>query len=207
MQEITARQQQIMDFVRKQIEAKGQTPTVREIGAAVGLRSSCSVKKHLDVLRLKGYVKRDRYKRGLDLLEDGEPVSMARSIGVRLLGTVAGGSPITALEDPDAEILAVPATLLSRGDQAAKDLFALTVKGDSMRDVGIASGDVVIVRRQQSAHDGEIVVALLEDEATVKTYYRENDHVRLQPENPDFEPILAREVELMGKVVMAIKRF
>jgi repressor LexA len=207
MQEITAKQKQILDFVRKQIEAKGQTPTVREIGAAVGLSSSCSVKKHLDVLELKGHIKRDRYKRGMDLLEDGEPLSMARSIGVPLLGTVAGGCPILAFQDPDAEILAVPVSLLSRADQHGRDLFALTVKGDSMRDAGITSGDVIIARRQQSAHNGEIVVALLEDEATVKTYYKESDHIRLQPENDAFEPIIARDVELMGKVVMAIKRF
>jgi len=207
MQEITAKQQQILDFVRKQIELKGQTPTVREIGAAVGLSSSCSVKKNLDVLELKGHIKRDRYKRGMNIMEDGEPLSMARSVGVPLLGMVAGGSPILALEDPEAEILAVPVSLLSRADQSGRDLFALTVKGDSMRDAGISNGDVIIARRQQSAHDGEIVVALLEDEATVKTYYREKDHVRLQPENPSFDPIIAREVALMGKVVMAIKRF
>ena len=179
---------------------RGQTPTVREIGAAVGLSSSCSVKKHLDVLELKGHIKRDRYKRGMDLLEDGEPLSMARSISVPLLGTVAGGSPILAFEDQEAEKLAVPVSLLSRADQSGRDLFALTVKGDSMRNVGIGNGDVMgVARKQETARNGEIVVALIEDEATVKTYYRENDHIRLQPENDSFEPILAREVALMGK--------
>jgi len=207
MQEITPKQKEILAFVRKQIEMRGQTPTVREIGAAVGLSSSCSVKKHLDVLELKGHIKRDRYKRGMDLFEDGEPLSMARSISVPLLGTVAGGNPILAFEDQEAEKLAVPVSLLSRADQTGKDLFALTVKGDSMRNAGISNGDVIVARKQETARNGEIVVALIEDEATVKTYYRENDHIRLQPENDLFEPILAREVALMGRVVLAIKRF
>lgn len=207
MIDLTDKQKQILEYVRKQIDLKGQAPTVREIGSTVGLSSSCSVKKHLDILESKGYLKRTRYKRSLDLMEDGSPVALGRSVGVPLLGRVAGGRPIFAQQEAEPEILAVPTTLLSRADQTGRDLFALEVSGESMRDAGIANGDIIIARKQQSARDGEIVVALIEDEATVKTFYKEKDRIRLQPENSSFEPIYTREASIMGKVVLAIKRF
>jgi len=208
MQTLTEKQRQILGIIRKTIEQRGQAPTVREIGALVNLSSSCTVKKHLDSLETKGFIKRDRYKRSIDLMDGGTPMTMGRSVCVPLLGRVAGGAPILAEQSSAPEMLPLPLSLLRRGDETGRNLFALEVYGDSMRDAGIADGDIVVARRQETAQDGEIVVALLGDEATVKTFYRENSGVvRLQPENPDYEPIFSEEVSIMGKVAMAIKRF
>ena len=207
MQTLTEKQRQILEVIRTHIEQRGHAPTVREIGKEVSLSSSCTVKKHLDSLEAKGFLRRDRYKRGLDLMEGGERVSMGRSVCVPLLGRVAGGTPILAQQSENPEMLPIPVSLLRRGDQAGRDLFALEVYGNSMRDAGIGDGDIVIARRQSTASDRDIVVALLGEETTVKTFFREANGVRLQPENPDYDPIYADEVTIMGKVAMAIKRF
>ena len=207
MQTLTDKQRQILEVIRTHIEQRGHAPTVREIGKEVSLSSSCTVKKHLDSLEAKGFLRRDRYKRALDLMEGGERLSMGRSVSVPLLGRVAGGAPILAEQSESPEMLPIPVSLLRRSDQGGRDLFALEVYGSSMRDVGIADGDIVVARRQSTAADGDIVVALLGEEATVKTFFRETNGVRLQPENPDYEPIFAAEVTIMGKVAMAIKRF
>lgn len=207
MQSLTEKQRQILEVIRTHIEQRGHAPTVREIGAQVSLSSSCTVKKHLDSLEAKGFLRRDRYKRSLDLMEGGERLTMGRSVCVPLLGRVAGGSPILAEQAHSPEMLPIPVSLLRRGDQSGRNLFALEVYGNSMRDAGIGDGDIVVARRQNTAGDGDIVVALLGEEATVKTFYREADGVRLQPENPDYEPIFAADVTIMGKVAMAIKRF
>ena len=206
MQTLTEKQQQILEVVRRQIERRGHAPTVREIGVAVGLSSSCTVKKHLDSLETKGYLRRDRYKRGIELMEGGTPMVLGQSVCVPLLGRVAGGAPILADPSTSPEMLPLPVSLLRRG-QSGQDLFALEVYGNSMQGVGIGDGDIVVAHSQQTASDGDIVVALLGDEATVKTFYREPGGVRLQPENPDYEPILSQDVRIMGKVAMAIKRF
>jgi repressor LexA len=207
MQTLTEKQRQILEVIRTHIEQRGHAPTVREIGAEVSLSSSCTVKKHLDSLETKGFLRRDRYKRSLDLMEGGERITMGRSVCVPLVGRVAGGAPILAEQSQNPEMLPVPVSLLRRGDQSGRNLFALEVYGDSMRNAGIADGDIVIARKQNTASDGDIVVALLGDEATVKKFYREVDGVRLEPDNPDYEPIFAAEVTIMGKVAMAIKRF
>ena len=207
MQSLTEKQRQILEVIRTHIEQRGHAPTVREIGAQVSLSSSCTVKKHLDSLEAKGFLRRDRYKRSLDLMEGGERVTMGRSVCVPLVGRVAGGIPILAEQSHSPEMLPIPVSLLRRGDQSGRNLFALEVYGNSMRDAGIGDGDIVIARKQNTAGDGDIVVALLGEEATVKTFYREADGVRLQPENPDYEPIFAADVTIMGKVAMAIKRF
>lgn len=207
MQSLTEKQRQILEVIRTHIEQRGHAPTVREIGAQVSLSSSCTVKKHLDSLEAKGFLRRDRYKRSLDLMEGGERLTMGRSVCVPLVGRVAGGAPILAEQSHSPEMLPIPVSLLRRGDQGGRNLFALEVYGDSMRDVGIGDGDIVIARKQDTAGDGDIVVALLGEEATVKTFYREAGGVRLQPENPDYEPIFAADVQIMGKVAMAIKRF
>ena len=207
MQTLTEKQKQILQFIRTHIERSGQAPTIREIGAEVQLRSSCTVKKHLDSLEAKGFLQRDRYKRALHLMENGEQVAMGRSVCVPLLGRVAGGAPILAQQSDSPEMLPLPVSLLRRGDQSGRDLFALEVYGNSMRDAGISDGDIVVARRQNMATDGDIVVALIGEEATVKTFYRETSGVRLQPENSDYQPIFAPEVIIMGKVAMAIKRF
>ena len=207
MQSLTEKQRQILEVVRTNIEQRGQAPTVREIGAQVNLSSSCTVKKHLDSLVAKGFLRRDRYKRSLDLMEGGERVAMGRSVCVPLLGRVAGGAPILADQSSSPEMLPLPVSLLRRGDQTGRNLFALEVYGDSMRDVGIGDGDIVVARRQNTASDGDVVVALLGEEATVKTFYREAGGIRLQPENPDYDPIFAPDVTIMGLVAMSIKRF
>jgi len=207
MTPLSEKQQQILTVIRTQIESRGQAPTVREIGALVNLSSSCTVKKHLDSLEAKGFIRRDRYKRAIDLMEGGLPMTLGRAVCVPLLGRVAGGAPIFAEQNAAPEMLPLPLSLLRRGDANAKDLFALEVYGNSMRDAGISDGDIVVARRQDTAHDGEIVVALLGEEATVKTFYREPNGIRLQPENPDFEPIFTNDVSILGKVAMSIKRF
>lgn len=207
MQTLTDKQKQILDVIRTHIEQRGHAPTVREIGKEVSLSSSCTVKKHLDSLEAKGFLRRDRYKRGLDLMEGGERLSMGRSVSVPLLGRVAGGTPIVVDTQPHPEMLPIPVSLLRRGDQGGRDLFALEVYGNSMRDAGIADGDIVVARRQSTADDRDIVVALLGEETTVKTFYWEAKGFRLQPENPDYDPIYADDVVIMGKVALAIKRF
>jgi repressor LexA len=207
MHTLTEKQRQILEVIRTHIEQRGHAPTVREIGAEVSLSSSCTVKKHLDSLETKGFLRRDRYKRSLDLMEGGERVTMGRSVSVPLVGRVAGGAPILAEQSQNPEMLPVPVSLLRRGDQSGRNLFALEVYGDSMRNAGIADGDIVIARKQNTASDGDIVVALIGEEATVKKFYREVDGVRLEPDNPDYEPIFAADVTIMGKVAMAIKRF
>jgi repressor LexA len=207
MDPLTEKQREILRVIRTHIEARGFAPTIREIGAAVKLRSSCSVKKHLDSLEAKGVIRRDRYQREIELLEGGEPVATGRTVCVPLLGRVAGGAPLLVAPESDPDMIPVPLSLLPRGAESSHDLFALEVRGDSMRDAGIADGDLVIARKQSTARDGEIVIAQLDDEATVKTFYREKDRFRLQPENPDYEPIYTTEVSIIGKVALAIKRF
>ena len=208
MNTLTDKQRQILAVVRQAIEQRGQAPTVRAIGAEVGLSSSCTVKKHLDTLEAKGFLRRDRYKRSVDLMESGAPVQTGRSVCVPLIGRVAGGAPILAEQSSAPEMLPLPLSLLRRGDQSGRDLFALEVYGNSMQGAGISDGDIVVARKTQVADDGDIVVALIGDEATVKTFYREpGGAIRLQPENPDYEPIYAEDVSVLGKVAMAIKRF
>ena len=206
MQTLTDKQRQILEVVRRGIEERGHAPTVREIGVAVCLRSSCTVKKHLDGLIAKGFLKRDRYQRGIALMEDGAPVPLGRTVCVPLLGRVAGGPPILAEQSATPEMLPVPLSLLHRGE-TSKDYFALEVYGNSMQGVGISDGDIVVARRQPVAADGDVVVALLGEEATVKTFYKEKSGVRLQPENPDYAPIVSQDVQIMGRVAMAIKWF
>ena len=207
MEALSDKQREILQVIRDNMEERGHAPTVREIGAAVHLSSTCTVQKHMDTLETKGFIKRDRYKRSLDLMEDGVPVSFGRSIRVPMLGRVAGGAPVFSEQATAPEWLPLPATLMSRGDETGRNMFALEVYGDSMRNAGISDGDIVVARKQSTAKDGDIVIALLGDETTVKTFYREPDGIRLQPENPDFEPIKGKDIVIIGKVTMAIKRF
>jgi len=208
MHTLSDKQRLILSVIRKSIEQRGQAPTVREIGALVGLSSSCTVKKHLDTLETKGFLKRDRYKRAIDLMESGTPVPLGRAVCVPLIGRVAGGAPILAEQNAAPEMLPLPMALLRRSDQSGQNLFALEVYGNSMQGAGISDGDIVIARKAQTADDGEIVVALLGEEATVKTFHREGGgRVRLQPQNPDYEPIYSDDVTILGTVTMAIKRF
>ena len=204
--DLTKRQQEIFDFIKRYSATHGYPPTVRDIGKAVGLASSSTVHAHLANLEKAGLLRRDPSKpRAIELLdrvvdgvrEAGE--SAVRALtgnGLPLVGQVAAGAPILAEENVEEHIPVPP----QAGGDAGE--FLLRVKGESMIDAGILDGDLVVVHKQDTARDGEIVVARVgDDEATVKTFYREADHIRLQPENPTLQPILTRDVQIEGRVV------
>ncbi|MGA2471758.1 MAG: transcriptional repressor LexA [Solirubrobacteraceae bacterium] len=195
---LTKRQQEIFDFIKSYQERHGYPPTVRDIGKAVGLASSSTVHQHLANLERLGLLRRDPSKpRAIELL--GRAVQEVRDFvrpdSLPLLGTVAAGQPVLAEENIE-DYVAVPAA--AGGEDGA---FVLRVRGESMRDAGIIEGDLVVVRSQDDASNGDIVVALVGEEATVKRYFRETDHIRLQPENAAMEPIRSRDVRILGRVV------
>jgi repressor LexA len=192
---LTKRQQEIFDFVKRYRSEHGYPPTVRDIGKAIGLTSSSTVHAHLANLEKLGVLRRDPTKpRAIEVLVDKAKAAAATS-GLPLVGQVAAGQPVLAEENIE-EYVAVPP--IAGGDDGQ---FVLRVQGDSMKDVGIYERDYVIVRSQDTAENGEIVVALVGEEATVKRFFREKDHVRLQPENEALEPIRSRDVQLLGRVV------
>jgi repressor LexA len=179
----------------------GESPTVREIAQALGVRSTCTVHKHLEALEKKGCITKSKYGyRGIDLPGEYSP-KQAKFVPVPLVGRIAAGQPLLASENVEG-YLPVPADMTQSGDH-----FALKVQGDSMMNAGIFHGDIIVAHRQETAINGDIVVALLDDEATVKTFYHDGGNVRLQPENPDFEPIITREVQVLGKVTLSIRQF
>jgi repressor LexA len=201
--ELTKRQQEIYDFIRKYSAKYGYPPTVRDIGKAVGLASSSTVHAHLANLEKVGVLRRDPSKpRALELLDRATDAvkSVVKPGGLPLVGSVAAGSPILAEENIEDY---VPVPEIAGGDEGE---FVLTVRGDSMKNVGIMEGDYVVVRPQEIADDGQIVVALVGEEATVKRFFREEDHVRLQPENETMEPIRSREVRIVGRVVGVLRK-
>jgi repressor LexA len=198
---LSRRQQAILDFIRQNVREKGYPPSVREIGEAVGLASSSTVHGHLERLQMKGYLRRDPTKpRAIELLED-PPVAVPEvaadgTVMAPVVGKVTAGQPITAIENVE-EYFPLPRSL-AKNDE----VYLLRVQGDSMIDAGIFDGDYVVVRRQEVANNGDIVVAMTEDdEATVKRFYRERDHIRLQPENPSMEPLRYKNVTILGKVI------
>ncbi len=206
--DLTKRQQEIFDFIKRYSARYGYPPTVRDIGKAVGLASSSTVHAHLANLEKLGMLRRDPTKpRAIELLDrvrgdvGGAVESVADSVrnlvrpGLPLVGQVAAGQPILAEENIE-DYLQVPAIA---GGQEGE--YILRVRGESMRDAGILEGDYVVVRPQDTATDGEIVVALVGEEATVKRFFRESDHVRLQPENATMEPIRSKDVRVLGRVV------
>jgi repressor LexA len=195
--DLTKRQQEIFDFIKRYCEKHGYPPTVRDIGKAVGLASSSTVHAHLANLEKLGLLRRDPTKpRAMELLDRaGTMVREAVRPGLPLLGHVAAGEPILAEENVEEYIETPPACGGDSGE------YLLRVRGESMKNVGILDGDLVVVRPQPTATDGEIVVALVEDEATVKRFFREGDHIRLQPENEEMAPILVRDVNVLGRVV------
>ena len=197
---LTQRQQEIFDFVKKYVGEHGYPPTVRDIGKAIGLASSSTVHAHLANLEKLGVLRRDPTKpRAIEVLKDKAREVVAPA-GLPVVGQVAAGQPILADENIE-EYVPVPG--IAGGDDGE---FVLRVKGDSMKDAGILEGDFVIVRRQETAGDGDIVVALVGEEATVKRFFRENDHVRLQPENETMEPIRTRDAQVLGRVVGLCRR-
>ena len=192
-------QQKILDFIRSEIETKGYPPSVREICAAVGLRSTSSVHMHLTQLEKQGVIRRDATKpRALELLDS--PLSRGRS--VPLVGKVTAGQPILAIENIE-DYLIIPNDLAAQEE----DLFALRVQGESMVEAGILDGDIVVVHSQEQAENGDIVVALIDDEATLKRIFYEDGHVRLQPENHAMAPIIVDHADVRGKLVALVRRF
>lgn len=208
--ELTDRQGEILDFIKRYLSEHGYPPTVRDIGQAVGLTSSSTVHAHLANLEKAGAIRRDPTKpRALEVLGDKVGARMSAAVGavserlqrgLPLVGHVAAGEPILAEQNIE-EYVDVPQ--IGGGD--AGD-FVLSVRGDSMKDAGILDGDFVVVKSQKVAANGEIVVALVENEATVKRFYRESDHVRLQPENEEFEPIRTTSADVIGSVVGVFRR-
>lgn len=216
--DINTKQQRILDFIMESLQKNYRCPSVREIGDHVGLSSTSTVQSHLDALEKFGYIKRDANKnRSISVLgmaktdtlsteADNEAVSsdsfefLGRSLKqVPLVGTVQAGTPITAIENREA-VLPLPIELIGNSD-----CFLLRVQGESMKDIGMYEGDLLIVRNQATANNGDIVVARVDDEATVKRFYRERDHIRLQPENEDFAPIVVRDCTIEGKVIGLIR--
>jgi repressor LexA len=194
--DLTKRQKEIFDFIRKYAAKTGYPPTVREIGKAVGLHSSSTVHAHLANLEKLGLLKRDPSKpRAIELLFEKAKRTIRPESGLPLVGQVAAGEPILAEENIE-EYLEVPDVIGGEdGD------YILQVRGESMQKAGILDGDYVIVRPSEDAADGEIVVALIGEDATVKRYFREKDHIRLQPENDEMDPILTTEVSVIGRVI------
>ena len=202
--DLTKRQKEIFDFIRKYAAKTGYPPTVREIGKAVGLHSSSTVHAHLANLEKLGLLRRDPSKpRAIELLQGGvdKVVSAVRpSNGIPLVGSVAAGAPILAEENVE-EYLEVPDVIGGEdGD------YILQIRGESMKNAGILDADYVVVRTVDDAINGEIVVALLGEEATVKRYFREPDHIRLQPENDEMDPIITTDVKVVGKVVGVFRK-
>ncbi|WP_077615884.1 transcriptional repressor LexA [Caenibacillus caldisaponilyticus] len=200
---LSKRQQAIIDFIKKEVKTKGYPPSVREIGDAVGLASSSTVHGHLNRLEKKGYIRRDPTKpRAIEVLDrsDEDAAPKQESVLLPVIGKVTAGEPITAVENIE-EYLPVPKRMA-----AGEEAFILNVVGESMINAGILDGDQVIVRKQETAENGEIIVAMTEDgEATVKRFFKEKDHIRLQPENPTMEPIIVKNCTILGKVVGVIR--
>ena len=198
--DLTKRQKEIFDYIKGYASKQGYPPTVREIGKAVGLTSSSTVHAHLANLEKIGLLRRDPTKpRAIEVLVDKAKKAISAK-GLPVVGQVAAGQPILAEENIE-EYVEVPEAIGGEDSD-----YVLRVRGDSMRDAGILEGDFVVVKSADDASDGEIVVALLEDEATVKRFFREKDRIRLQPENKAYKPIRTREAELLGRVVGVFRK-
>ena len=193
---ITDKQKEILEYIKEMILKKGDPPAVREICEAVHLKSTSSVHSHLESLEKNGYIRRDPTKpRTIEILDDDFALTRREVVNVPVIGTVAAGTPILAEQNIE-DYLPIPAEMLPN-----KEVFMLKVKGNSMIEAGIYSGDKVIVAKQPDAENGDKVVALVDDSATVKTFYKENGHFRLQPENSTMDPIILDHVEILGKVI------
>ncbi|AUS85873.1 transcriptional repressor LexA [Lysinibacillus sp. HST-98] len=203
MKKVSKRQEDILAFIKEEVRAKGYPPSVREIGEAVGLASSSTVHGHLARLEQKGFIRRDPTKpRAIEILEPEESIQKQQVIHVPLVGKVTAGSPITAIENIE-EYFPLPDTYGTSEDQ----LFMLEIMGESMIEAGILDGDLVIVKQKATANNGDIVVAMTaEDEATVKRFFKEKNHFRLQPENSSMEPIIVDQVSILGQVVGLYRR-
>lgn len=198
---ISAKQKEILEYIKSQILAKGYPPAVREICEAVHLKSTSSVHSHLESLEKNGYIRRDPTKpRAIEIVDDTFGLTRREMVNIPMVGTVAAGEPLLAVENIN-DYFPVPSHMVSGNEQ----LFMLTVRGESMINAGIFNGDQLIVRQQETARNGEVVVALVEDSATVKTFYKENGYIRLQPENDTMDPIIVDTCVILGKVIGLIR--
>lgn len=192
---ISDKQQQILDYIKEEILNKGYPPAVREICNAVGLKSTSTVHAHLERLEKNGYIRRDPTKpRAIEIVDDSFQQVRTEMVSIPVVGRVAAGEPIFADQNISG-YFPVPAALVPNGES-----FVLNVKGDSMINAGIFSGDQVFVHACDTAVNGDMVVALIDDSATVKTFYKEKDHIRLQPENDSMDPIIVNDCQILGKV-------
>lgn len=202
MEELTERQRDILNFIRQEVQRKGYPPSVREIGEAVGLSSSSTVHAHLARLEELGYIRRDPTKpRAIELLTDDISPIIPSIVQVPIVGHVTAGEPILAVENIE-EYFPLPKDFAQ-----FEDVFMLKIHGESMIEAGIFDGDLVLVRKSNDAKNGDIVVALIGDESTVKRYYREGSRFRLQPENPSMAPIYVDELSILGIVIGLVRRF
>lgn len=199
---ISDKQREILEYIKKEILNRGYPPAVREICEAVDLKSTSSVHSHLETLEKNGYIRRDPTKpRAIEIIDENFNLTRREVVNVPMVGRVAAGQPILAVENID-NYFPIPAEFMPN-----EESFMLRVKGESMINAGILDGDNILVKRQKDARNGDMVVALVDDSATVKTFYRENGHIRLQPENDDMDPIIVPDCEILGKVFGVFRFF
>lgn len=201
---ITAKQKEILEYIKSEILKRGFPPAVREICEAVHLKSTSSVHSHLESLERKGYIRRDPTKpRAIEILDDSFQLLRKEMVNVPIVGKIAAGSPLLAVENIES-YFPIPSEYLPNAQT-----FLLEVKGESMINAGVLSGDHILVKQQDTAENGEMVAALIDDSATVKTFYHENGHIRLQPENDTMDPIVVEEkdVHILGKVIGVFRFF
>ena len=199
---ITTKQREILEFIKHEIINKGYPPAVREICEAVHLKSTSSVHSHLESLEKNGYIRRDPTKpRAIEIMDENFNITRREVVHVPIVGSVAAGQPILAVENIES-YFPVPAEMMPNHES-----FMLKVKGESMINAGIFDGDQVLVQKQPTAENGDIVVALIDDSATVKTFYKEADHIRLQPENDAYDPIILTDCMILGKVFGVFRFF
>lgn len=203
-EKLTDKQTQILEYIRHEILAKGYPPSIREICQAVDLKSTSSVHAQLSSLEAKGYIRRDLTKsRSIEIIDDDFSLTKRELVNIPIVGTVSCGQPILAEQNIEDYFPVPPEYIHNTNNQT----FMLRVKGDSMINVGIYEKDLVIVEQCSSARNGEIVVALIEDSATVKTFYKENGYIRLQPENDYMDPIIVENCDILGRVIGLFRNF
>ena len=199
---ISDKQREILDYIKTEILNKGYPPTVRDICEAVKLKSTSSVHSHLETLEKNGYIRRDQTKpRAIEIVDDNFNLTRREVVNVPMIGRVAAGQPILAVENIES-YFPIPAEFMPNAES-----FMLRVQGESMINAGIFDGDNILVEKCDTAHNGEMVVALVDDSATVKTFYKEEDHIRLQPENDFMDPIIVPDCKILGKVFGVFRLF
>ena len=202
MHDLSAKQQQILEYMKAEVREKGYPPSVREICEAVGLKSTSTVHGHLARLEKKGLIRRDPTKpRAIEILDDSLALPARELVQVPIIGNITAGTPILAVENIE-DTFPIPVDYVHNDS-----VFMLKVRGDSMIEAGIFDKDLILVRQQNTADNGDIIVALIEDYATVKTFYREKDFIRLQPQNASMNPIIVRDVTILGKVIGLFREF